>query len=189
MCPLACVALTGRVVLTGAAGKLGRAVLAELTDHGWDVLAVDRVPVPGWTGHAVRADLTDYGQVLEIVSGGIDEREPRPDAVVHLAAVPAPGLIPNSATFTKNAPATWNVFHACRAAGVRKVVWASSETVLGLPFDRPPPYAPVDEQYRPRPESTYSLVKALEEEMADQWCGQRGRDDGDVGQVGSPTRR
>jgi nucleoside-diphosphate-sugar epimerase len=50
------------------------------------------------------------------------------------------------------------------------VVWASSETVLGLPFDVPPPYIPVDEEYPPRPESTYSLVKTLEEEMARQFC-------------------
>lgn len=162
--------MTGRVVVTGAAGKLGRAVVADLAHHGWDVLPVDQVPVPGWTWNSVRADLTDYGQVVEIVTGRVDERGPRPDAVVHLAAVPAPGLIPNSATFANNAPATWNVFHAAQAAGIRKVVWASSETVLGLPFDTPPPYAPVDEEYRPRPESTYSLVKALEEEMADHFC-------------------
>ncbi len=42
----------------------------------------------------------------------------------------------------------------------------SSETVLGLPFDAPPPYIPVDEEYPARPESTYSLVKHLEEQMA-----------------------
>ncbi|MCE0537958.1 NAD(P)-dependent oxidoreductase [Kineosporia rhizophila] len=162
--------MSQRVVVTGAAGKLGRAVITDLAAHGWDVLAVDRVSVPGWSGDSLRADLTDYGQVLEIVSGAVDERGPRPEAVVHLAAVPAPGLIPNSATFANNAPATWNVFNACRAAGVRKVVWASSETVLGLPFDTPPPYAPVDEEYHPRPESTYSLVKTLEEEMATQFC-------------------
>ena len=49
-------------------------------------------------------------------------------------------------------------------------MWASSETVLGLPFETPPPYIPVDEEYHPRPESTYSLVKTLEEEMARQFC-------------------
>ena len=57
-----------------------------------------------------------------------------------------------------------------RRAGITKIVWASSETVLGLPFDTPPPYVPVDEEYRPRPESTYSLVKSLEEEMAHHFC-------------------
>ena len=82
------------------------------------------------------------------------------------------------------------MFAAARRAGIRSVVWASSETVLGLPFgtrsgddasggDRsghdasdqdPPPYIPVDEEYPPRPNSTYSLVKTLEEEMARQFC-------------------
>jgi nucleoside-diphosphate-sugar epimerase len=66
--------------------------------------------------------------------------------------------------------ATYNVFSAARAAGVRDIVWASSETVLGLPFDTPPPYVPVDERYEGRPESTYSLVKFLEEHMARQLC-------------------
>ncbi len=50
--------------------------------------------------------------------------------------------------------------------GIRRLVYASSETVLGLPFDVPPPYIPVDEEYAPRPESVYSLVKTLEERMA-----------------------
>src|SRR4029450_5691176 len=65
---------------------------------------------------------------------------------------------------------TYNVFAAARAARIKNVVWASSETVLGLPFTVPPPYIPVDEEYHPRPESTYSLVKTLEEEMAAQFC-------------------
>lgn len=50
--------------------------------------------------------------------------------------------------------------------GITRVVYASSETVLGLPFDAPPPYVPVDEEYPPRPESVYSLVKTLEERLA-----------------------
>jgi nucleoside-diphosphate-sugar epimerase len=124
----------------------------------------------GSTGEFVVMDLTDYGQVLEVLTGRVDEHLGALDAVVHLAAMPAPGLIPNSATFSNNATASWNVFNAARAAGIRNVVWASSETVLGLPFDVPPPYVPVDEEYRVRPESTYSLVKALEEEMAHHLC-------------------
>jgi nucleoside-diphosphate-sugar epimerase len=159
-----------RVVVTGAAGKLGRAVVADLTTHGWQVLAVDRVRPADPSGEFLAVDLTDHGQALEAIGGHVDEHGQAPDAVVHLAAVPAPGLLPNSATFANNATASWNVFTAARVAGIRNVVWASSETVLGLPFDTPPPYLPIDEEYRVRPESTYSLVKALEEEMAHHLC-------------------
>jgi nucleoside-diphosphate-sugar epimerase len=161
------------VAVTGAAGKLGRAVVSHLRSHGWDVLALDRVKPAGGAddpAEFVAVDLTDYGQVLEALSGRVDEHLAPLDAVVHLAAVPAPGLLPNSATFANNATATWNVFNATRAAGIKNVVWASSETVLGLPFDVPPPYVPVDEEYKVRPESTYSLVKSLEEEMAGHLC-------------------
>ena len=156
-----------RVVVTGARGKLGRAVVAHLREVGLDVLAADRVAGSDpreVEGEFLVVDLTDYGQVVEML-GGVDEHAPV-DAVVHLAAIPAPGMTTNAATYANNSAATYNVFAAARAAGITKVVWASSETVLGLPFDTPPPYAPVDEEYAPRPESTYSLNKALEEEMA-----------------------
>lgn len=158
-----------RVAVTGAAGKLGRAVVRHLAESGWQVLSLDRDRPAEAPGEFLTVDLTDYGQVVEALTGGVDEHTPV-EAVVHLAAVPAPGLQPNAATFANNAPATYNVFAAARAAGIRNVVWASSETVLGLPFDTPPPYVPVDEEYRPRPESTYSLVKSLEEEMAHHFC-------------------
>lgn len=158
-----------RVAVTGAAGKLGRAVVRHLAESGWQVLSLDRDRPAEAPGEFLTVDLTDYGQVVEALTGGVDEHTPV-EAVVHLAAVPAPGLQPNAATFANNAPATYNVFAAARAAGIRNVVWASSETVLGLPFDTPPPYVPVDEEYRPRPESTYSLVKSLEQEMAHHFC-------------------
>lgn len=158
-----------RVAVTGAAGKLGRAVVRHLDESGWQVLSLDRARPVEAPGEFLTVDLTDYGQVVEALTGGVDEHAPV-EAVVHLAAVPAPGLQPNAATFANNAPATYNVFAAARAAGIRNVVWASSETVLGLPFDTPPPYVPLDEEYRPRPESTYSLVKTLEEEMAHHFC-------------------
>ncbi|SBT43200.1 NAD-dependent epimerase/dehydratase family protein [Micromonospora auratinigra] len=165
--------LPGRVVVTGATGKLGRAVVAHLRAVGVDVLAVDRAAgrdPRDVEGEFLLADLTDYGQVLAALTGTVDEHAGRIDAVVHLAAVPAPGLQPNATTFTNNSAATYHVFAAARAAGIKRVVWASSETVLGLPFDTPPPYAPVDEEYPPRPETTYALNKALEEEMARHFC-------------------
>jgi nucleoside-diphosphate-sugar epimerase len=158
-----------RVVVTGGSGKLGRAVVADLAAHGWDVVNADRTPPPSASGMFVRADLTDYGQAVEIMTS-IDDRYSGVDAVVHLAALPAPGLTTNAATFANNITTTFNVFAAARQAGIKNIVWASSETVLGLPFDTPPPYIPVDEQYPARPESTYSLVKFLEEQLVGQLC-------------------
>jgi nucleoside-diphosphate-sugar epimerase len=168
------------VAVTGSSGKLGRHVVAHLADHGHRVIALDRTPDPHSPAAAfVRVDLTDTGQVLEALTG-VDDVHDGLDAVVHLAAIPAPGLTTNGATFANNIAATHNVFAAARRAGIRTVVWASSETVLGLPFGNrsghdaadqdPPPYIPVDEEYPPRPNSTYSLVKTLEEEMARQFC-------------------
>jgi len=154
-----------RIAVTGGSGKLGRAVVADLTAHGNEVVNLDvAAPRP-----ALKVDLTDYGQTVEALTA-VDDRYDGIDAVVHLAAIPAPGLIPNAATFQNNITASYHVFAAARLAGITNVVWASSETVLGLPFTTPPPYIPVDEAYPARPESTYSLVKHLEETMAAEFC-------------------
>jgi len=160
-----------RVTVTGGSGKLGRFAVAELLGRGWSVVNLDRVPpadeLPG--EEFIRVDLTQYGQAAEALTA-VDDVYQGVDALVHLAAIPAPGITTNAATFANNMPTTYNVFAAARLAGIRNVVWASSETVLGLPFDTPPPYVPVDEEYPGRPESTYSLVKHLEEQMAAQLC-------------------
>ena len=154
-----------RIVVTGGSGKLGRAVVADLTEHGNEIINVDVAA----DRSALKIDLTDYGQTVEALAG-IDDRYDKVDAVVHLAAIPAPGITANAATFHHNITATYNVFAAAKAAGITNVVWASSETVLGLPFETPPPYLPVDEEYPARPESRYSLAKHLEEAMAAQFC-------------------
>jgi nucleoside-diphosphate-sugar epimerase len=101
---------------------------------------------------------------------GVDEHRGPFDAVVHLAAIPAPGLFANARTFANNVPATYNVFEAARVLGIKNVVFASSETVLGLPFENPPPYVPVDEEYYPRPETAYSLGKLVDETIARQFA-------------------
>jgi nucleoside-diphosphate-sugar epimerase len=160
-----------RVVVTGGSGKLGDAVVAELVSHGWDVVNVDTVAPAVQRCPYTRVDLTDYGQTVEALTA-IDSRYQHIDAVVHLAAIPGPGAAPNAATFENNIISTYNVFFAARAAGIRNIVWASSETVLGLPFDTPPPYAPLDEEYVGRPETSYSLSKHLSEAMAVQLCRQ-----------------
>ncbi len=152
-----------RIAVTGGSGKLGRHVVRRLTDDGHQVLNLDRAG-ERQRGLAV-VDLRNYGQVLDVLLG-LDDRHSGFDAIVHLAAIPAPGMSPDAATFENNMLSTYNVFQAARRAGIKKVVYASSETVLGLPFDVDPPYIPVDEEYPARPESTYSLVKHLEEQMA-----------------------
>lgn len=160
-----------KIAVTGGSGKLGRTVVDVLRQAGHDVVNLD---VAGLRGPGfVRVDLTNYGETIDALFGendpsaGPDQAAtPAFDALVHLAAVPAPGIVSDVATFHNNILSTFNVFQAARRAGIRNIVYASSETVLGLPFDVPPPYIPVDEEYPARPESVYSLVKHLEEQMA-----------------------
>lgn len=159
-----------KILVTGGSGKLGRAVLRDLVEHGFEVLNLDQQALPEPICPSLRIDLTNFGEVAAAILGGVDEKTGPFDAVVHLAAIPAPGLAANARTITNNVSATYNVFEACRLAGIKNVVFASSETVLGLPFDTPPPYVPVDEEYFPRPESAYSLGKLLDETMAAQFC-------------------
>jgi nucleoside-diphosphate-sugar epimerase len=156
----------GRIVVTGGAGKAGRAVVRELVDDGRDVLSVDLVRRSDLPCEQLVADLTEHGEAVDALKGA--------EAVVHLAAIPAPGLKPDELTFRVNTTSTYNVFAAAPLLGLRRVVWASSETVLGLPFDEPPRYAPIDEEHAPFPESTYSLSKVAGEAMAEQfsrWTG------------------
>ncbi|WP_105033741.1 NAD-dependent epimerase/dehydratase family protein [Cryobacterium aureum] len=152
-----------RIIVTGGSGKLGRSVVARLTADGHEAQNLDRAGTrgPGF----LSIDLTNYGEVLDAFHG-VDDTSVGFDALVHLAAVPAPGIRPDVATFHNNMLTTYNVFQAARRTGITRIVYASSETVLGLPFDIDPPYLPVDEKYAARPESTYSLVKHLEEQMA-----------------------
>ncbi|GID27410.1 NAD-dependent epimerase/dehydratase family protein [Paractinoplanes brasiliensis] len=159
-----------RIAVTGGSGKLGRAVVKDLLDHGNDVVNLDLTPGNDPRARWTKTDLSDFGQAVGVLTA-VDDRYDKIDAVVHLAAIPAPGLLPNAATFHNNITVTYNVFAAARTAGIKTIVWASSETVLGLPFDTtPPPYLPADEEYPARPNSSYSLAKHLEEQMAAQFC-------------------
>ncbi|GGL98276.1 NAD-dependent epimerase/dehydratase family protein [Deinococcus aerophilus] len=163
----------GPVVLTGAAGRAGRATLQHLLEHGYEVIAVDTQSIPRPNGNfpgslkdALRADLTDLGQTLEVMHGA--------GSVIHLANIPAPGLQAAHHTFVQNVTMNHSVFTAATMLGLQRVVWASSETTLGLPFDVPPRYAPVDEAHYPHPESSYALSKVLTETMAQDFARRSG---------------
>lgn len=151
-----------RIAVTGASGKLGTVVVRELRAGGHEVVGMDVVGTRG--GGFVQVDFTDYGQTVDALQAVNDQHDGL-DAVVHLAAIPAPGIRSDVATFHNNIAVTFNVMWAAIRLGVTRIVTASSETVQGLPFDVPPPYIPVDEAYAARPESVYSLVKHLEETM------------------------
>jgi nucleoside-diphosphate-sugar epimerase len=152
-----------RICVTGASGKAGRSVVRDLLEHGYDVAATDVASSKEEVEHgAVRADLTDYGQTLEVLKDV--------DAVIHLANIPAPGINTPAVTFNTNMAMNFNVFHAAASRGLSRVVWASSETTLGLAFSDKegsrPRYAPVDEDHYPVPTTTYALSKVASETIA-----------------------
>ena len=155
-----------RVVVTGGSGKAGRWVVSDLRAHGHEVLNVDLAHDGSSHGQCVLADLTDVGQCHEVIAGA--------DALIHLAAIPAPEIRPPAETFRNNTISTYNAFAAAVERGVDRVVWASSETVLGLPFDEPPNFAPIDETHPPRPETSYALSKLVGEKMAEQFARRSG---------------
>jgi nucleoside-diphosphate-sugar epimerase len=156
-----------RIVVTGGSGKAGRAVVRDLLEHGDSVLSVDLARGAELDCEQLVADVTDLGETIEALRGA--------DAVVHLAAIPAPGLRPDEVTFRINMLSTYNVFSAAELHGVRRVVWASSETIFGLPFEREQPaYAPMDEDHPPLPQSSYALAKLLSEAMAEQFSRRNG---------------
>lgn len=155
------------MVVTGSSGRAGRAVAADLLAHGYEVAGVDLAKPPFDLGApTLQADLTDLGETLEVLLHA--------DAVVHLANIPAPGLFAAGRTFAENTVMNYNVFSAAKDLGLKRVVWASSETTLGLPFDTTLRYAPVDEAHYPVPESSYALSKVASEAIAEQfarWSG------------------
>jgi nucleoside-diphosphate-sugar epimerase len=135
-----------------------------------DLSAVDWDWPPPGTARYLRADLTDAGEVHALVGGCVLAHEPtgRFDAVVHAAAIPAPGRHAPHLVFGNNIMATFNVVEACVRWGVPRLVNLSSAAVPGFAFaERPflPDYVPVDEDHPVRPQDPYALSKYFGEQL------------------------
>jgi nucleoside-diphosphate-sugar epimerase len=161
-----------RILVTGGAGRLGRTVVAELAGRDHEVVAVDRQPAAGMAapaGEAVVADLTEPGVIPDLL-GRI-----RPEAVIHLAAIPAPFVRPDAETYRVNTSLAFEVCVAAVAAGVRSVVLASSPTVIG--YGDPgwaPAYLPLDEAHPVAPWHAYALSKVATEQIVELFARRAG---------------
>jgi UDP-glucose 4-epimerase len=156
-----------RILVTGGRGKVGRATVDALLAAGHDVTASDLgAPVfernePGRAAY-VQADLTDAGQAFAVVRGH--------DAVIHAAAIPAPGQHPSHVVFSNNLMSTFNALEAAVRWGLGRFVNVSSETAPGWFFaERPflPDYVPIDEEHPLRPQDPYALSKVFGEQLMD----------------------
>jgi nucleoside-diphosphate-sugar epimerase len=154
------------IAVTGGTGKAGRATINELLNAGYAVRNIDIAPPVERVCDFLKTDLNQLGETIEALHGC--------DAVVHLAANPDPRGRSEEVMFRTNTGSTYNVFRAAQVLGMPRVVWASSETVLGLPFERrPPAIAPVNEETI-APESSYAMSKLISEEMARQFASWTG---------------
>lgn len=165
-----------RVLFTGGSGKAGRHAVAYLLSKGHRVLNVDLTPLEIDGVDNRIADITNAGQMFDVMSSyaGFDELDPGTgtpvfDAVVHFAAVPRILITTDNECFRVNSIGTYNVIDAAVKAGVRKIVFASSETTYGVCFadgERKPEYIPVDEDHPTIPEDSYAMSKVVNEATA-----------------------
>jgi UDP-glucose 4-epimerase len=152
-----------RILVTGARGKVGAAIVDALVTAGHDVTGTDLLP-PVYEGHPVvhyvQANLCEAGDAYFAARGQ--------DAVVHAAAIPEPTRNPPHAVFQNNLMATFNVIEACVRLGVGRLVGLSSESVAGMAFAErrfTAPYAPIDEDLPLRPQDPYALAKHFGEQL------------------------
>ncbi len=176
-----------RIVFTGGAGKAGRHVVPYLVGKGHQVLNLDKVPLQAPGVDNILTDITDAGQVKDVMQsyanlGELDEANggPKPfDAVVHFAAVPRILIAPDSECYRVNVMGTYNVIDAALKAGIRKVIFASSETTYGVCFhdgEVTPEYLPVDEEHPTVPQDSYAMSKVVNEVTARSFQARTGAD-------------
>ncbi len=156
-----------RIAVTGAAGRVGRAVVTAAAGAGHTVVEIDRpgagypaAPVSGHARHAI--DVTRYDDLLRAVEGC--------DALVHLAAHTDPtGTVPDQVVHDDNVVGSYHALRTAAEHGIDRVCLASSVNAVGGVYSRRPryDYFPVDERHPTYSEDPYSLSKWIGEAQAD----------------------
>ena len=155
-----------KILVTGGMGKVGRFVVRELLDTRGGrvphhVTVLDRTPGPERSpAKCLIGDIQDLGQVMDAAAGC--------DAVIHLAGIHNPNIATTSLTYQTNVNGTFNVHHAAFRLGIRRVISASSNAVVGWSYDPnfEPDYLPIDEAHALRPTDVYGLSKEIGETIA-----------------------
>jgi UDP-glucose 4-epimerase len=154
-----------KIAITGGSGGIGRALIEMALGQGYSVVNVDRVPPPENTAASgvpfVQAEISDY-EALEQAFRGCD-------ALIHLAAIPAPGSHPDHVVHNNNVVGSYNALRAAAEAGITRVCQASSVNAIGHSYSRAPryDYFPIDELHPTYNEDPYSLSKWICEQQAD----------------------
>lgn len=155
-----------RVLVTGAAGSLGRVVTVGLADRGHDVVGLDLVPAPeGTTFVWHEADCADADAVAAVFA------EERLDAVVHLAGVPEEVSLPGE--LTSHVITTAALLDAMVAHRVPRLVYASSNHAVGR---TPRADGELTEDARPRPDTYYGVAKVAAEALMQLFADRHGID-------------
>jgi nucleoside-diphosphate-sugar epimerase len=153
-----------KIVVTGGSGRSGRAAIRYLLEHGYEVLNLDITPPTDRLTPYFQVDLADYTTTFTAMHGY--------DAVIHLGSDPRPDndLFTGAQRFRNNTMGTYNVFNAAARLGMGRVVWASSETLLGLPFtDVKPKSVPITEEHEPMPRTNYAISKLVCEQISHEY--------------------
>lgn len=143
-----------RVLVTGAAGSIGRTVTLGLCDRDHEVVGLDLVPEPeGFTGTWHTVDCSDPDAVEAVFAAE------RLDAVVHLAGHPDEASLP--ASLTSHVVTTAALLDAMVAHRVSRIVYASSNHAVG----RTPRRDLVSDDALPRPDTFYGVSKVAAEAL------------------------
>jgi|TARA_B110000977_G_C10960171_1_gene448224 nucleoside-diphosphate-sugar epimerase len=165
-----------RLLFTGGSGKAGKHCIDYLRDQGHTILNVDLIDLGHDSVQTRLADITDAGQIFDVMSSYANYHEldlgqgvPKFDAVIHFAAIPRLMMTSDNECYRVNTLGTYNVLDAAIKFGIKKVIFASSETTYGVCFadgEVKPDYLPIDENHPTIPQDSYAMSKVVNEATA-----------------------